>query len=69
MSISRLILDTFNYWTVPTSTIIVANTMKPMTAMLLQAGLFTGMGGEYSGVVSTMEFEWEEEKTDLRQHT
>ena len=30
MNISYLILDVFNHWTVPTSTIILANTIKPM---------------------------------------
>lgn len=34
-------------------------------AMLLQAGLLTGMGNEYLGVVSTIESEWKEGETDL----
>lgn len=34
-------------------------------AMLLQASLLTGMGDEYSGVVSTMESEWKEGETNL----
>lgn len=33
--------------------------------MLLQAGLLTGMGDEYTDVVSVMKLEWEEGETDL----
>lgn len=34
-------------------------------AMILQAGLLTGMGDEYSSLVSSMESEWVSGKTDL----
>lgn len=33
--------------------------------MLLQAGLLTGMGDEYSNMISTLESEWKEGETNL----
>ncbi len=33
--------------------------------MLLKAGFFTGMGDEYSSLISTIETEWKERESDL----